>query len=214
MKIVIKTTAGGVAIMTPIYPDGLDENQQAAFVADLVTQWQSANPSKYVSHREMPDEAIPTDRRLRSAWTDESPELVIDINWSIVHAEFWEEIKAERDRRLGSGGYPAAGHWFHSTAADTTVHLSNATEARFIQLDGGDLSAVMTDADGPTVVKSMDNGYMAVTGTLALAIYAGAKSQMKRTYAAAIAHKAAMEASEDPAAYDFMSAGWPAIYEP
>lgn len=70
MKIAIKRTDGGVSIMTVI---------GNANVNTCVEQWKAVNEGKYVSHREMPDEAIPTDRSNREAWADETPELVIDI---------------------------------------------------------------------------------------------------------------------------------------
>jgi hypothetical protein len=71
MKIVIKTTDGGVAIMTLV--SGSDE-------AQVIEKWKLANPEKYVSHRQMPDSAIPTDRTFRAAWADITPELTIDID--------------------------------------------------------------------------------------------------------------------------------------
>ena len=71
MKIVIKLASGGVAIMTLV--NDADE-------AEAIEKWKLANPEKYVSHRQMPDSAIPTDRTFREAWTDTTPELVIDID--------------------------------------------------------------------------------------------------------------------------------------
>ncbi len=59
--------------------------------------------------------------------------------------------------------------------------------------------------------KTLDNGIVAMTPTLAGQIFAAAAASDLAIYTAALVHKAAMEASEDPAAYDF-SAGWPAIY--
>lgn len=70
MKTVIKCIDGSVQIMTLV-------NQ--ADEAYAIEQWKIANPEKYVSHRQMPDSAIPTDRTFRHLWTDTSPELVIDI---------------------------------------------------------------------------------------------------------------------------------------
>lgn len=70
MKIVIKKT-NGVAVMTV-----LDE----ADVDGCIEKWKAANPGEYVSHREMSDDAIPTDRTFRDAWDDITPEPVIDID--------------------------------------------------------------------------------------------------------------------------------------
>lgn len=71
MKIVIKTSDGGVAIMTLI--GNADANE-------CIEKWKAVNPGKYVSHREMTDGAIPTDRTFRDAWCDVTPEAVIDID--------------------------------------------------------------------------------------------------------------------------------------
>ena len=71
MKIVIKLASGGVAIMTLV--NDADE-------AEAIEKWKLANPEKYVSHRQMPDSAIPTDRTFRDAWADITPELIIDID--------------------------------------------------------------------------------------------------------------------------------------
>jgi hypothetical protein len=58
----------------------------------------------------------------------------------------------------------------------------------------------------------MDGSFVAMTQTLAGQVFAAAAAQDAATFAQAEAHRAAMEASNDPAAYDF-SGGWPAIYE-
>jgi hypothetical protein len=71
MKTVIKLASGGVAIMSLV--NGADE-------AEAIEKWKLANPEKYVSHRQMPDSAIPTDRTFRDAWADTTPELTIDID--------------------------------------------------------------------------------------------------------------------------------------
>ena len=47
---------------------------------EAIEKWKLANPEKYVSHRQMPDSAIPTDRTFREAWADTTPELTIDID--------------------------------------------------------------------------------------------------------------------------------------
>jgi len=71
MKTVIKLASGGVAIMTLV--NDADE-------AQAIEKWKLSNPEQYVSHRQMPDSAIPTDRTFREAWSDTTPELTIDID--------------------------------------------------------------------------------------------------------------------------------------
>ncbi len=127
----------------------------------------------------------------------------------------WEAIKVFRDNRLLTGGYPAAGHWYYSDLIARSQHLGNARKADRVEAAEGDMSANLVNSeDEPVVVKSMDNGYTGVSATLAHQIMNAAEVQEMATYKAALIHKSTMEASADPAAYDFKSSGWPDIYEP
>lgn len=112
-------------------------------------------------------------------------------------AEIWERIKAERDRRTQTGGYPAGGKWFHSDTFSRTQQIG----------------LVMLSAGIPagTMWKTMDGSFIEMTPSLAQQVFAAAAAQDLATFAAAEAHKAAMEAAADPAAYDF-STGWPAVF--
>ena len=92
MKTVIKTT-DGVAIMTLV---------EGADLSEAIEKWKQANLGKYISHRQMPDSAIPTDRSFRHLWTDTTPELTIDIDMTkaayvptITPAPTKEELMAE-----------------------------------------------------------------------------------------------------------------------
>lgn len=79
--IVITRKDGGVSIMRLM--------EQAAEVAaaghlDIavqaeIAQWPQAAQDQVVSWREMPDDALPTDRTQRHLWCDVTPDLVIDI---------------------------------------------------------------------------------------------------------------------------------------
>lgn len=112
-------------------------------------------------------------------------------------AEIWERIKTERDRRTQLGGYQAGGKWFHSDTFSRTQQIG----------------LVMLGAGIPagTMWKTMDGSFIEMTPTLAQQVFAAAAAQDLATFAAAEAHKAAMEAAADPAAYNF-SAGWPAVF--
>ena len=57
----------------------------------------------------------------------------------------------------------------------------------------------------------MDGSFVAMTQSLASQVFAAAAAQDMATFTAAETHKAAMEASSDPASYNF-SGGWPAIF--
>lgn len=109
----------------------------------------------------------------------------------------WELIKAERDRRTQNGGYLAAGHWYNSDTFSRTQQIA----------------LVMLGANMPSGVlwKTLDNGFVEMTPTLAGQIFAAAVASDVAIFAASEAHKAAMEASDNPANYDF-TGGWPESY--
>jgi hypothetical protein len=90
MKIAIKCIDGSVQIMTLV--KGAAE--------DAIGKWKQQWPGKYVSHREMPDDAIPTDRTFREAWTDTTPEAVIDIDMAKAREIHLTRLRAERDALL------------------------------------------------------------------------------------------------------------------
>ena len=56
------------------------------FIASEIEKIKPMMPEGYVSHRLMPDDAIPTDRTHREAWCDVTPELVIDIDPARIKA--------------------------------------------------------------------------------------------------------------------------------
>lgn len=109
----------------------------------------------------------------------------------------WESIKANRDRRTQHGGYQVAGKWFHSDTFSRTQQLG----------------LVMLGASIPpdTQWKTMDGSFVTMTPTLASQVFAAAAASDIEIFAAAEAHRTAMDAAADPAAYDF-SSGWPAAF--
>jgi hypothetical protein len=114
-----------------------------------------------------------------------------------VTASVWERIKAERDRRTQAGGYLVSGKWYHSDTFSRTQQMG-------LVLLGANIPA-------GTQWKTMDGSFVAMTPALAAQIFAGAAANDIAIFAAAEAHKAAMEASAEPLAYDF-TAGWPATF--
>lgn len=112
-------------------------------------------------------------------------------------ASKWDAIKAERDRRIQTGGYKVGTKWFHSDTFSRTQQMG----------------LVMLGASIPanTPWKTMDGTTITMTQTLAGQIFATAAASDIAIFAAAETHKAAMEASADPASYDY-SGGWPKIY--
>ena len=71
--------------------------------ADLDTaigKWQQVHPNMYLSHREMPDDVIPTDRTFRDAWADTTPELTIDVDMVKARNIHLESIRIKRNAEL------------------------------------------------------------------------------------------------------------------
>lgn len=109
----------------------------------------------------------------------------------------WDFIKAERDRRIQFGGYKVGTKWFHSDTFSRTQQMG----------------LVMMGASIPanTPWKTMDGSTVVMTQTLAGQIFGTAAASDIAIFAAAETHKAAMEASANPATYDF-STGWPKAF--
>lgn len=109
----------------------------------------------------------------------------------------WGRIKAERDRRTLNGGYQVNGYWFHSDqlSRDQQLKLKLAGEA-------------VPRVDW----KTMTGAFVPMTPELAEAIVLASGASDIAIFAAAEAHRAAMLASPDPAAYDY-SQGWPLTYD-
>lgn len=139
--------------------------------------------------------------------TEPTVEPVIGMVWELellpepepdlvaIRARKWEAIKAERDRRK-AGGVLASGKWFH-TDSDSRIQQ---------------LGLVMMGASVPAVPwKTLDGSFIAMSEALAGEIFAAVAALDIAAFGAAETHRAAMEAAEDPAAYDF-STGWPTVY--
>lgn len=91
MKTIIKCTDGSVAVMTLVGDSD---------VGEALSKWGGLHPNKYISHREMPDDAIPEDRTFRDAWADTTPELVIDVDMVKARDIHLERIRVKRNAEL------------------------------------------------------------------------------------------------------------------
>jgi hypothetical protein len=88
MATIIKRSDGGIAIQSDP-PAGMS-------VAGEVAKFLESNPQfDYVSHRVIPNEAVPTDREYRDAFCDVTPEPVIDVD-----IEKAREIHKDKLRRM------------------------------------------------------------------------------------------------------------------
>lgn len=111
-------------------------------------------------------------------------------------ADVWLKIKAERDRRK-AGGVKVGAKWFHSDDGSRIQQMC----------------LVMMGASIPANLqwKTMDGTFITMTQTLASQVFQAVVASDQATFAVAEQHKAAMEASTDPASYDF-SEGWPKVF--
>lgn len=148
-------------------------------------------------------ETAPPDVRYADVTEDGASET-FELQWrvepwavEVARAAAWEDIKTIRDQRTLDGGFPAAGKWFHSDLKSRSQQLG-------LVIMGASIPAGL-------MWKTMDGTFVQMTQTLAGQIFAAAAAQEQATFAVAEQHKAAMEAAEDPAAYDYTT-GWPAIY--
>ena len=107
------------------------------------------------------------------------------------------EIKAERDRRIQSGGFKVGTKWFHSDTFSRTQQMG----------------LVMMGASIPvaTLWKTMNGSFVAMTPLLASQIFGAAAASDMAIFTAAEVHLTAINASLNPAAYNILT-GWPLAY--
>lgn len=147
--------------------------------------WRGVEEDWELSPGEVAFDHEPTEAELAAAFPDRHAALV---------AAKWEAIKAERDRRTDQGGYKVGAKWFHSDQKSRSQQLG-------LVLLGASIPANLQ-------WKTMDGSFEPMTPTLAQQILAAAAASDQAIFTAAETHKAAMEATSDPSAYDF-SGGWP-----
>lgn len=111
--------------------------------------------------------------------------------------QVWEHIKAERDRRK-AGGVKVGAKWFHT---DDASRIQNMT----LNMMGASIPANLQ-------WKTMDGSFVTMTQVLAGQVFQAVALLDMQAFTKAEEHRIAMEASNDPANYDF-SAGWPASFE-
>lgn len=186
--------------------DGSDPAAHAALLherGDIPTDWTA------VAFGEV---EFPANWPRQEDWRFVDGEIIADP--ALVKAVKWDMIMAERDRRKSGGFEVNAGgidKWWHSDADSRIQYLGLKDHARDILADGGTMADPIVILGQPVAWKTMDGSFVAVTVQLAFAIVAGCAELDALLFATAEARKTAMEASADPAAYDF-STGWPAAF--
>lgn len=127
-----------------------------------------------------------------------APALVIPSDELITLKEVKiKEIKTYRDKRTQEGGYKVGPHWYHSDVFSRTQQLG--------------LVIMGANMPGGIGWKTMDNGIVPMTPSLAGQIFAAAAASDLAIYIAAKNHIDAVSVSTDPANYDF-SKNWPVIF--
>lgn len=133
---------------------------------------------------------------------DLSKMVTLSQRISRAKVTIWGGIKAERERRE-NGGYLVGAVWYHSDAPSL---------AKYSTLLG---LAVEKSYPPETVVsaawKDMAGNFAPMTVAKLRAIRDVGVVKVAQIYTASETHRAAVEASANPSAYDF-SGGWPDVY--
>ena len=115
-----------------------------------------------------------------------------------ARAAKWEEIKEYRAYRT-AGGIPVGPYWFHSDTPSKLQHLGLLNARMLSVLPAGQQW------------KLMDGTLVTLTNTLVEQIFGAAMQRESANFTKAEQHRALMNASSDPANYDFTT-GWPPIF--
>lgn len=125
-------------------------------------------------------------------------------------AEKRDAIKAKRDA-IKAGGVKVGTKWYHSDEASRTQYIGLLRMADAAVAAGGTGSTTLQYGGQDIQWKTMDGTFIKMTVQRANDVFNAVSGLDFAAFGAAEAHKAAMEASADPASYDF-AAGWPATF--
>lgn len=114
-----------------------------------------------------------------------------------IRADVWQKIKDLRDF-YKNGGVLVQNKWFNTDDSSRIQQIG-------IYLLGSNLPSSLK-------WRTMDGTFVSMTQSLITAVFQAIIAQDMAIFANAEAHREAMEASDDPASYDY-STGWPAIYQ-
>lgn len=128
------------------------------------------------------------------------PQVQVAANLAVARAAKWENIKAERDRRKALG-VKVGDHWFHSDV-----------DSRIQQVSLYVMGAAVPPVPWKTLTTTPPPVFVTMTQGIAAGIFQATAESDTAVFAAAEAHRLAMEASDRPDLYDF-SSGWPPSIE-
>lgn len=124
------------------------------------------------------------------------PPVSVPQDLDAVKATWWEAIKRERDRRTQTGGYHAAGHWFHSDVFSRTQQMG--------------LVMMGANIPGNLQWKTMNGTFVTMTPALAQQVFEAAAVSDAALFARAEEIRIAMETN--PLTFNLQAQSWPAIY--
>lgn len=139
---------------------------------------------------------------------DEHPDLKPTA--ASVKAEKLDAIKAKRDA-INAGGVKVGTKWYHSDETSRTQYIGLLRMADAAVAAGSTGSTTLQYGGQDIQWKTMDGTFIKMTVQLANDVFNAVCGLDFAAFGAAETHKAAMEASADPASYDF-AAGWPATF--
>lgn len=125
-------------------------------------------------------------------------------------SDVWERIKAKRDA-IKAGGVKVGTKWYHSDETSRTQYIGLMRMADAAVAAGGTGSTTLQYGGQDIQWKTMDGTFIKMTVQRANDVFNAVSGLDFAAFGAAEAHKVAMEASADPASYDFAT-GWPATF--
>lgn len=125
-------------------------------------------------------------------------------------AAMWDTIKAKRDT-VAAGGVKVGAKWYHTDEASRAKYLGLVRMADSAVAAGGAATATLQYGGQDIQWKTMDGSFIKMTVQRANDVLNAVSGLDFTAFAAAETHRVAMEASADPAAYDFAN-GWPATF--
>ncbi len=127
-----------------------------------------------------------------------------------ARGEKWEEIKSERTA-IELGGVQVGGKWYHTDDSSRIKYLGLYKLAEQALASGAVGTTVLQYGGQNIRWKTMDKTFVDMTVQRAQDVYFAVFGLDMTAFAAAEAHRVAMEASADPTIYDY-SAGWPGTF--
>lgn len=160
---------------------------------------------------ELPDPVRPDDRLFYITENEDGSFSTEPRPRDQVTRPVWESIKAKREQ-VKNGGVHVGTKWYHTDPDSRIQFLGLKDQARDILADGGTDSTRLQKLGQDVRWKTMDGSFIYLTVKHAFDIVEAIGDLDAVAFAVAEGHRVAMEAAENPFAYDF-AAGWPDVFE-